>query len=174
MGTMFDTVDDPGQTFRGLTVEAVAAYANGRFANVAKAKAEFPHAHLLEVDVSGQGVGNAGDFEIGDMPYTEAGAWAKRRLAAGVKRPVVYFQVSSSRAVMQALEAVHVTRGEVRLWTAHYTGHPHLCSAACGFSWPGEADATQWGSSGPGHGTLPSEYGHRNLDVSMTSAAFWS
>jgi hypothetical protein len=174
MSTMFDTVDDPARTFAGLQVEAVAAYANGRYANASQAQREFPHAHHLEVDVSGQGVGNTGDFEAGDMPYAEAGAWAAKRIAAGVHRPVVYFQVSAARAVMAALEAAHLTRAQVRLWTAHYTGRPHLCGAGCGFTWPGEADATQWGSSGPGAGTLPPEYHGRDLDVSLTCATFWS
>jgi hypothetical protein len=38
VGTMFDTSDDPATTLAGLEVEAVAAYANGRFA-----EADFDH-----------------------------------------------------------------------------------------------------------------------------------
>ncbi|MDA0178786.1 hypothetical protein OJ997_00645 [Solirubrobacter phytolaccae] len=169
MGTMFDTVGDLSETFKGLEVEAVAAYVNGKFANVAAAKAKFPHAHLLEIDVSGQGVGNAGDFEAGDMPYREAGTWARKRIAH-VHRPVVYFQVSSWTSVIEALGPL---RDQVRLWTAHYTGRPHLCSSACGFGVHGTADATQWGSA-QARGTLPGVYANRNIDVSMTSDTFWA
>ena len=93
MGTMLDTVGDPAQTFHGLPFDAVAAYGNGRFANFEAAKREFGHLHVLEVDVSGAGIGNAGDFETGDMAYAHAGAWAKGRFAAGVHR-----QSSTSRS----------------------------------------------------------------------------
>lgn len=56
MGTMFDTTDDPATTLVGLQVEAIAAYANGKFANYGAAAREFPSVHLLEVDVNGQQV----------------------------------------------------------------------------------------------------------------------
>jgi hypothetical protein len=172
MGTMFDTSDDPASTLAGLPVEAVAAYANGSYANYPAAAREFPNVHLLEIDVVGQRVGNAGDFESGDMAYVDAGQWANARISAGIARPVVYFQVSSWSPVMQSLAAAGVSRSAVRLWTAHYTGQAHFCSAACGFGVTGSADATQWASSDAA-GTLPSSYGDRNIDVSITAADFW-
>jgi hypothetical protein len=171
MGTMFDTVGDPREVFSGLEVEAVAAYGNGSFANYGKAKAEFPRVPVLEIDVSGEGIGDAGDFERGDMPYSEAGGWAKRRIEAGVHRPVVYFSVSNWPEVKQSLEAAGIHPDQVRLWTAHYTGRAHLCSSACGFGDKptDHADATQWGSEG----TLPPPYSGRNIDVSMTADDFF-
>ncbi len=172
MGTMFDTTDDPATTLAGLQVAAVAAYTNGKFANYGAAAREFPDAHLLEVDVLGQRVGNTGDFEAGDMPYSEAGPWAKALLSQGVPRPVVYFSVSNWSAVMQSLASAGVSRNQVRLWTAHYTGQPHLCSGACGEGIAGAADATQWASAGA-PGTVPSAYGTRNIDVSITADDFW-
>ena len=173
MGTMFDTVGDPAQTFHGLTVEAVAAYGNGHFANHDKAKAEFPDAHLLKIDVNGQGIGNAGDFEVGDMALEHAGHWAKGRIHAGIHRPVVYFAVSNWRTIMHSLHAAGLARSDVRIWTAHFTGHAHLCSAACGFGVTGSADATQWGSA-DAHGTLPHKFAGRNVDVSLTSDNFFA
>lgn len=172
MGTMFDTTDDPATTLAGLQVEALAAYANGRFANYSAASREFPSVNLLEVDVIGQQVGNAGDFEAGDMPYSEVGPWVKARLGDGVVRPVVYFQVSSWPSVMQSLASAAISRNEVRLWTAHYTGQPHVCSSACGYGVTGTADATQWASA-DAPGTVPSAYGTRNIDVSITADDFW-
>jgi hypothetical protein len=174
MGTMFDTSDDPGQTFHGLAVEAVAAYGNGKFANHAKAKAAFPNAHLLQIDVKGEHIGNAGDFEPGDMAIEHAGSWAKQRIGAGIHRPVIYFSVSRWPAIMQSLEAAGLSRGDVRIWTAHYTGKAHLCSSACDSGVTGSADATQWASPKPRPGTLPPEYHGRNLDVSMTAGDFWT
>ncbi len=172
MGTMFDTASDPGATFSGLSVEAVAAYGNGKFANYTRAKQQFPNAHVLQIDVSGQGIGDTGDFEPGDMRYSRAGSWAKERIRAGVKRPVLYFSVSHWQEVMASLREAGVSRNDVRIWTAHYNGRPHLCSAACGFGITGTADATQWGSR-DAHGTLPSRYAGRNIDVSMTADDFW-
>ncbi len=172
MGTMFDTVNDPGGTFAGLEVEAIAAYGNGKFANFKSAKKQFPAAHVLKIDVSGEGIGNVGDFEAGDIPYAEAGSWAKGRIEAGVHRPVVYFSVSNWGAVMASLAAAGLKKSDVRIWTAHYNGVAHLCSAKCGFGVTGRAHATQWGSA-DAHGTLPDPYNGRVIDVSKTSKAFF-
>lgn len=171
MGTMFDTASDPAATFRGLQVEAIAAYGNGRFANYEAAKREFPHAHVLEIDVSGQGIGHAGDFEAGDMAYAHAGTWAKGRIEAGIHRPVIYFSASNWGAVMESLSAAGVAREHVRIWTAHYNGEPHICNPKqCGTG--GTADATQWGSA-DAPSTLPAEYRGRNIDVSETGPGFF-
>jgi hypothetical protein len=174
MGTMLDTVGDPASTFHGLQFDAIAAYGNGRFANYAAAKKEFPHVHILEIDVSGQGIGNAGDFEAGDIAYAHAASWAQGRIAAGVKRPVIYFSVGQWPAIFASLHAANLPREHVRLWTAHYTGKPHLCSPECAPGVTGHADATQWGTHGPPSNSLPPDLASRNLDISMTSDSFFS
>jgi len=173
MGTMFDTSDDPARTFHGLMVSAIAAYGNGSFANHEKAQAEFPHAHMLKIDVNGQHIGNTGDFEAGDMAIAHAGPWAKQRIDAGIHRPVIYFSVSNWRAIMQSLQAAGISRDQVRIWTAHYTGREHRCSSACGFGVTGTADGTQWASP-QAPGTLPQKYHGRNLDVSLISDTFFA
>lgn len=173
MGTMLDTVGDPAATFRGLKFDAIAAYGNGKFANYDAAHKEFPHLHVLKIDVKGEGIGNAGDFEAGDMAFANAGHWAKGRIAAGIHRPVVYFSVANYHAVIESLHAAGVNRADVRIWTAHYDGRPHLCSSACqpGMSHP--ADATQWGSP-QAPGTLPAPFAGHNVDVSMTADDFFA
>lgn len=173
MGTMLDTADDnPGRTFSGLKMDAVAAYGNGSFANFKAAKKAFPDTHVLEVDVNGQGIGNVGDFEPGDMHPSKAGAWAKGRIAAGVHRPVIYFSASNWQEVMRSLKAAGLGRKDVRIWTAHFNGKAHLCSPACkNLGITGKADATQWGSA-DAPGTLPPRFAGRNLDVSKTSPSF--
>ncbi|HKT82753.1 MAG TPA: hypothetical protein VJQ84_02835 [Solirubrobacterales bacterium] len=173
MGTMLDTVDDPQKTFAGLKFDAVAAYGNGKYANFKAAKKEFPDSHVLEIDVTGEGIGNVGDFELGDIPYSKAGSWAKGRLAAGVHRPVIYFSASRWGEIMQSLKAAGVSRKDVRIWTAHYTGKEHVCSSKCGFGIAGKADATQWGSPPP-IGKLPAPYAGRNVDVSKTAPSFFA
>ena len=171
MGTMLDTTDpSPAATFGGLPFDAVAAYVNGIYANYARARAEFGgRKPLLAIDVNGQGAGNTGDFESGDMSPTEAGSWAKGRIRAGVSRPVIYSSVSNWPAIMSSLRAAGLSRGHVRIWTAHYTGRAHLCSSACAAGVTGTADATQWGSPG----TLPPPFDGHHLDVSMTAHDFF-
>ena len=73
---------------------------------------------------------------------------------------------------MQSLASAGVSRSQVRLWTAHYNGQPHLCSSACGFGVEQAVDATQWASP-QAAGTVPSMYGSRNIDVSLTADDFW-
>ena len=170
MGTMFDTTDDPATVLAGLQVEAVAGYANGKFANYGAAARGFPKVHLLEVDVIGQQVGNAaisrrryavlGGRAVG-QGASESGCRSPGRLLSGVKLG----------AVMQSLAGAGVSRNEVRLWTAHYTGQPHICSSACGYGVTGAADVTQWASA-DATGTVPSAYGKRNIDVSITADDF--
>jgi hypothetical protein len=172
MGTMFDTAGDPGRNFRGLRFDAIAAYGNGSFANYDRARRQFPRLHILKIDVTGAGIGTAGDFEPGDMSYDHAGRWAKGRIAAGVWRPVIYFSTSHWGEIMSSLQGAGIARSDVRIWTAHYTGKEHLCSSRCGFGVTGRADATQWGSSDH-PGTLPSVYAHRTIDVSKTADNFW-
>jgi hypothetical protein len=74
---------------------------------------------------------------------------------------------------MQSLASVGLSRSDVRIWTAHYNGKAHLCSAACDSGVTGTADATQWASPQK-PGTLPQEFHGRNLDISMTAGDFWS
>ena len=130
---MFDTIEpQPSDALSGLDVE-VWRHAATAATPTSRPRGGFPKAHVIEIDVDGQGIGHAGDFEAGDMPYAEAGSWVKRRIEVGVARPVIYFQVSAWRPVMESLAAAGVQRHHVRLWTAHYNGRPHLCSEACNF-----------------------------------------
>ena len=74
VGVMLDTSSrDPAEAFEGLHFDAVAAYGNGTYENDSAAKNTFGHLHLLEIDVRNANIGNAGDFETGDMAYSEAG-----------------------------------------------------------------------------------------------------
>lgn len=173
MGIMLDTANDPRKTFAGLKFDAVAAYGNGDYANFKAAKKQFPDVHVLEIDVMGEGVGNVGDFESGAMAYAKAGKWAKKRIEAGVRRPVIYFSAAFWGEIMQSLKAAGLTRKDVRIWTAHYTGKEHICSPKCGLGITGKADATQWGSPPP-IGKLPPPYEGHHLDVSKTGPGFFA
>lgn len=137
---------------------AVAAYKDGLYANVDEARKRFPHARIVPIAVFASHVGEALDIETGDATPTQAPAWVKRQKARGVKRPIVYANLSTMPAVLKALSAQGIKRSDVRVWTAHYTGHSHLCGKECGAGFT--ADATQWSTN--------SRY-----DESLCSPRFW-
>ena len=158
--TMFDSIN-VGNIPAGAA--AVAGYVNGRWPTYNELVAKFPKAHVLGIAVTSWADAECLDVEPGDATPAVAGAWVKRQEARGVKRPVVYTSVSQAKALIDALAVLGIRRGDVRLWTAHYTGTPHLCSSACGFGFTGTADATQW---------TDKAYG-RSLDASLVADGFF-
>jgi hypothetical protein len=141
---------------------AVAGYVNGHWPTFSELTKSWPHARRLSIAVSADTDAHCLDVEQGDATVAEAAAWVRRQLARGVKRPVVYCSVSTARELIHALGVAGIARRQIRLWTAHYTNHPHRCSAACGFGMPTNADATQWTSNSQG----------RNLDESLCAPDF--
>jgi hypothetical protein len=104
---------------------------------------------------------------VGNMPASApavAGytSWVKRQQARGIKRPVIYASRDNMPAVLAALQAAGIPRSAVRLWSAHYTFHEHICSPACGARFT--ADATQWTDKAIG----------RSLDQSKVDPSFWA
>jgi hypothetical protein len=91
-----------------------------------------------------------------------AARWVKRQQARGVKHPVVYTSVSNVPALLGALAKDGIKRLDIRLWTAHYTGRPHLCGPQCGFGMSTTADATQYTNHALG----------RTLDASLCRDGF--
>lgn len=59
-------------------------------------------------------------------------------------RPVVYAAVAAVPVLLNLLHSNGIEQSAVRVWTAHYTEVPHLCTPACGFGLPSAVDATQW------------------------------
>lgn len=105
----------------------------------------FPRAYHLSIAVKAGEDAECLDIERGDAVPYPAPAWVRRQRARGVRRPVLYASVSSMGTVLAALEANGITPSAVRLWTAHYTGYPHVCSPQnCGYGLSAPADATQW------------------------------
>lgn len=158
--TMYDSIQ-PSQI--PLKAVAVAGYVNGRWPTFVQLRKQFPHARLLSVAVSAAADADCLDVEAGDATVAQVGLWVRRQQARGVARPTVYCSVSSAPSVLDALARSGIARTKVRLWTAHYTGKPHLCStAACGYAC-GDADATQWTDRALG----------RNLDASLCAPDFF-
>lgn len=140
---------------------AVAGYVGGHWPTYGPLARRFPHAHHLAIAVNAGENADCLDVEAGDARPDQAPDWVRRQLLRGVRKPVLYASVSQMPAVLQHLAAAGINRGEVRLWTAHYTFHPHLCTPACGYDV--HADATQYTDRALG----------RNLDESLCADAFF-
>jgi hypothetical protein len=114
---------------------AVAGYVNGAFANFDEMVRAFPHAKHLSIAVTSDVNAGALDVETGDATPADAPGWVRRQHARGVKRPIVYANVSTMPSVIEALTRDDIKRDEYLVWTAGYTDVPHVN--------PG-SDATQW------------------------------
>lgn len=130
--------------------QVVAGYVNGQWPTFFGLAAKFPSASLVSIDVNGQRPGaDVLDIEPGNVGPEAAPAWVAKHV--GPKLPVLYCSVSAAHAVMVAMTSSSLL---YKLWTAHYTGVAHLCSAACGYgTFPeGLVVATQWADPKAGSG----------------------
>jgi len=149
--TMYDSVD-VSQIPR--TAEAVAGYTSGNWPTFPVLAQRFPNAHRLSIAVNSSHDADCLDVETGDATPDQAPAWFHRQIALGKHLPCFYANTSTMPAVISALAKTVIARHEYRLWTAHYTGAPHIE--------PG-SDATQFYDKALG----------RNLDISWCRDTFF-
>jgi peptidoglycan hydrolase-like protein with peptidoglycan-binding domain len=103
------------------------------------------------------------DVETGDAAPSEAMVWIVRQFERGVKRPVLYADASTMRVIISLMNAAGIPKNTLRLWSAHYTNHPHFCGPhTCG-EIPLDVDGTQWTSTAMG----------RSLDQSILDDDFF-
>lgn len=130
---MFDSVDVSQIPH---DAEAVAGYVNGSFVTFPTLEREFGKGtHKLSITVAGHTSSRARciDVEPGDATIQTCADWLK----------------------------AHKDGRDYLLWTAHYTGHPHICGPSCGFGLQHEADATQWTNHALGRNLDESRVHHR-------------
>lgn len=142
---------------------AVAGYTSGFWPTYPELVKRFPKAKHLSIAVTAAHDADCLDIETGDATPEQAPAWVRAQKKRGVERPCVYASLSSISAVLAALEREGISRDEVRVFTAHYTGKAHLCSPGCGFGFKTNADATQFTDHALG----------RNLDESRLRGGFF-
>jgi hypothetical protein len=140
--------------------KAVAGYVNGLYTTWPAILSQFPRAKKLSIAVSADHDADCLDVEPGDATPAQAPAWIKRQKG----KPVIYCSVSQAASVLSELARAGVKRSDVKLWTAHYDAHAHICTPACGFGMPTTADATQWTD----HAL------ERSLDESLCSGSFFN
>ena len=158
--TMYDSVNLDAIPVKA---QAVAGYVNGRWPTYGQLRERWPQAKRLSITVTADALAECLDIEKGDATPDQASVWVRRQHGRGVKRPVVYTSVSQAPTVLNALKQAGIGRLHVRLWTAHYTGKPHRCTSACGYPFPGRADATQYTDRAFG----------RTLDASLCAPDFF-
>jgi len=150
--TMYDSVD---VSQIPVTAEAVAGYTTGLYPTFPVLAQRFPHAHLLSIAVDSGEDADCLDVETGDGTPADAPAWYRRQIKLGKKLPCFYANSSTMPSVVAALTKSGIPRSQYRVWTAHYTGVPHIE--------PG-SDATQWYDKALG----------RNLDISWCKDTFFA
>lgn len=111
----------------------IAYYADGTYANGNAIRARFPHATLVSIAVRASDDAEALDVEPYDATIADVYNWLKRQLARGVWRPVLYISGGRVDQMMLTMNANGFKRSEYRIWSAHYTGTPHVCGPhSCG------------------------------------------
>lgn len=145
------------------TARAVAGYVGGRWPTYAKLPARFPKAKHVSVAIAANEDARVLDIERLDATNAQAPGWVRRQRARGVAKPTLYTSVSNVAALLAVLKAAGIQRSSVLIWSAHYTGRPHLCGPKCGFGMATTADATQY---------TDKAYGRR-LDASLCTKAFF-
>ena len=158
---MFDDID---LSLIPKDAPAVAGYVGGRWPTFSRLRSMFPSAKRVSIAVSASEDADILDIEAGDATNAEAASWFIRQRKQGAKRPGFYTSVSNVPALMGVLARAGVGRGDFRLWTAHYTGVPHLCSSRCYYGMPTTADATQYTDHALG----------RSLDESQVGPSFFA
>lgn len=157
---MYDSVD-LSQIPSGAP--AVAGYVGGHWPTYPQLAKRFPHARRVSIAVNASEDAECLDVEAGDARPDQAPAWLARQKQRGLKRPRIYCSVSAAQTVIDTLAKAGHPRSTYRLWTAHYTGSPHVCGPNCGFGFRSTADATQYTDKALG----------RTLDASHCAPSFW-
>lgn len=100
----------------------VAGYCNGRYQWAADDWARFPNAEHVTISVyAWDDAGDVLDVEPGDAEPREAPAWIRMRQSSGLAIPTIYCGQSAIAAVRKACKGLTFD-----IWSAHYTGVPHL------------------------------------------------
>lgn len=135
--------------------EAVAGYVDG-FVTYPIVVARFPHAKHISIAKTANFNADILDIENGDAVPTDAPGWIRRQHARGKKVPGVYMSESIMWEVIGICERNGIQRHEFKVWSANWTGTPHIDPGANATQYRGEV------------GRLPNVY-----DVSLCEASFF-
>jgi hypothetical protein len=148
--TMFDSTDAKAIP---AGAAAVAGYVGGKWPSYNSIVSRFPKAHHVSIAVSASEDAACLDIENGDATISQAPAWVRRQHARGITRPILYLSISGVQQLIATMTAASIHRSEYLIWSAHYTGTPHIEE---------DCDATQYRN----------DEAH-NVDISLCSDTFF-
>lgn len=125
---------------------AVAGYVDGRWDTWAGVLARWPRARHVSITVTGREDADVVDVEAGDVSPLGAVQWVDAMHRKGHAAPGVYASLDVWAGGLADLLLRRWSRTQFRVWTAHYTGRWHRCSAACDRRLTIPVDATQFTS----------------------------
>lgn len=158
--TMFDSV---AVSAIPKHATAVAGYVGGKWVTFPTLVKQYPRAKKLSIAVTASENAMCLDIESGDATPAQAPAWIRRQHARGIRCPVVYTSLAFAQGLVNGLQKSGLRFGvDYKLWCAHYTHTPHICSPRCGLGLKVTAHATQYTDKALG----------RNLDASLCSPSF--
>lgn len=137
---------------------AVAGYTSGNWPTYGAIVKRWPHAQHLSIAINAAHDADCLDVEKDDASISDAPGWFHRQKG----RPTLYTSLSNVGVLTTEMSHAGIARHEYKIWSAHYTGVPHICGPSEGLSVA--AEATQWTNRALG----------RNLDESLCSDAFFA
>jgi hypothetical protein len=134
--------------------EAVAGYTGGRWPTFHSLQALFPRAKVISIAISAAEDADCLDVETGDAAPHDVPGWVERQHKRGIKRPILYADLSTMVMVKAYLRNSGIKRESIRLWVSNPTNKPHIPAGydACQYTWKAL---------------------NRNLDESQLRVDFW-
>jgi hypothetical protein len=142
--------------------DAVAGYVDGRWPTFNQLLGRYPGRLVIAITVeSADPCARVADVENGDLSIADAIAWGERVASSG-RKPVFYISLDRQYELELAWTRAGHARSDCRVWAAHWTDEPHICSLHCGHPMMQRPGMTQWTDRWAG----------RNVDASLASEAW--
>lgn len=126
--TMYDSIDAAAVPDRA---EAVAGYIDGQWPSYLHYPRNGDHKWLVSIATSPSHVAMVLDVEAGDSTNAAAANWLAMMHFHGMRRPCFYTSLQNVPPLVESLRVRGHPRKTYRLWSAHWTGHAHVCTRQC-------------------------------------------
>lgn len=160
--TAYIMFDDVNLDLIPADAEVIGVYIDGRYKDLAAAKARFPKAKFVTIAISANDDADVLDVEPGNAGIADIYRWLKRQLGRGVWRPAVYISVGSLDKMMLTMNANGFLRSQYRIWSAHYGAGEHICGPSTCRLTREPCDWTQWTDWANGKSLDESDLGKDN------------
>jgi len=129
-----------------LDAAAAAGYVDG-YGSYDAICHRVPHATHLSIAVEAIHDADCLDVEQRHASPDQVPGWWKRQRARGITRPVIYANTTDMKrtdGVLAVLKQAGIARSSVRLWSADFTDHAHICGPDTCSKVPIAMDGTQF------------------------------